>query len=233
MMMMLPVSKGLFAQASPGEIHGKILEKKDVPYPGNAIVWVEITGGVLKTGIDEQGRFILKPLDPGTYQLNVLIESDTFKISTPVIANEITRRDIDLSKPEFASTEIGPFDVIYFKDLIRVDNASMDYMDAKQLAHSPAKRDIKQIVATMGGGVRVTESGDAYVRGSRADAINYYIDGMRLRDGFKSPPSSAIASVAVFTGGVPAKYGDCTGGVVVVETKSYLNLYQEWLMTQE
>jgi len=38
--------------------------------------------------------------------------------------------------------------------------------------------------------------------------------------------------VAVYTGGVPAKYGDCTGGVVVIETKNYLSLYQEWLATQ-
>jgi outer membrane receptor protein involved in Fe transport len=38
-------------------------------------------------------------------------------------------------------------------------------------------------------------------------------------------PSSAIGSISVYTGGLPAKYGDTTGGVVVIETKSYMDLY--------
>jgi len=30
-----------------------------------------------------------------------------------------------------------------------------------------------------------------------------------------------IGNMTVYTGGVPAKYGDFTGGVVVIESKSY------------
>jgi hypothetical protein len=37
----------------------------------------------------------------------------------------------------------------------------------------------------------------------------------------------------VYTGGVPAKYGDTTGGVIVVETKSYLEEYNEKLRQEE
>jgi hypothetical protein len=234
MMVMLPAAKGLFAQAAPGEIRGRIFEKKDVAYPGNALVWVDVNGGTVKTQTDDEGRYILKPLDAGTYIVHVVVEADTFKLQSVVNPNEITKmKDMDLSSNEYKSKEIDGVDIVVYTDpLIRVEGASMEIVRAKELVHSPAKHDIKQIVASMTSGVKVTDNGDAYVRGSRADAINYYLDGMRLRDGFVSPPASALSSVSVYTGGVPAKYGDCTGGVVVMETKNYLSLYQEWLATQ-
>jgi hypothetical protein len=31
----------------------------------------------------------------------------------------------------------------------------------------------------------------------------------------------------VYAGGIPAKYGDAMGGVIVLETKSYFDLYRE------
>jgi hypothetical protein len=36
----------------------------------------------------------------------------------------------------------------------------------------------------------------------------------------------------VFTGGLPAKYGDTMGGAIVVETKGYFELYRSWLAAQ-
>jgi outer membrane receptor protein involved in Fe transport len=41
-------------------------------------------------------------------------------------------------------------------------------------------------------------------------------------------PGSSIGGVTVYTGGIPAKYGDTTGGVIILETKSYFDLYREW-----
>jgi hypothetical protein len=35
--------------------------------------------------------------------------------------------------------------------------------------------------------------------------------------------------MSIYTGGLPAKYGDTTGGVIVIETKSYLEDYYEKL----
>ena len=40
-------------------------------------------------------------------------------------------------------------------------------------------------------------------------------------------PPDAINSMTVYTGGLPARYGDVTGGVVAIETKSYFDLYQQ------
>lgn len=236
-MLMFPAVNTAFAQQSPGEIHGKILDN-GIGVLG-AMVWVNASGGAIKTMVDEEGNgsFILKPLEPGTYIMYIKNELDTFSQEVVVSPGTITRMGAsDLSSPEFVAQKgkrMDEVEIVHWKrPLICAECGSMEIIDKKALEHSPAKRDIKQIVATVGG-ITISQNGDAYVRGSRADAINYYIDGMRLpATGFRTPPSTAIASVQVYTGGVPAKYGDCTGGVVAIETQSYFNLYNEWVAQQ-
>jgi hypothetical protein len=51
---------------------------------------------------------------------------------------------------------------------------------------------------------------------------------MKIRDNSLTIPSSGISSLSVYTGGMPAKYGDTTGGVIVIQTKNYLQeLYKK------
>ncbi len=54
------------------------------------------------------------------------------------------------------------------------------------------------------------------IRGSRMDASSYYVDGVRVRG--IDVPNSMIGTVQVITGGIPANYGDVTGGVILVTT---------------
>jgi outer membrane receptor protein involved in Fe transport len=55
----------------------------------------------------------------------------------------------------------------------------------------------------------------------------YFVDGMKVGSALSGVPNDAINSLSVYTGGLPAKYGDVTGGVVAIETKSYFDLYQQ------
>ena len=61
----------------------------------------------------------------------------------------------------------------------------------------------------------------------RNSGVVYYVDGVKQRDSDYKIPSTAVASIMVYMGDVPAKYGDFDGGVVVVETKSYFDLEAE------
>ena len=69
-------------------------------------------------------------------------------------------------------------------------------------------------------------SDDLYFKGARADAMVYFVDGVKMSS-LKGVPPDAINSISVYTGGVPAKYGDFTGGVIAIETKTYFDLYQQ------
>ena len=55
---------------------------------------------------------------------------------------------------------------------------------------------------------------------------------MKIYGQFTNLPSSGVGSISVYTGGVPAKYGDTTSGVIVVESKNYFDLYNQWKYSQ-
>jgi hypothetical protein len=55
----------------------------------------------------------------------------------------------------------------------------------------------------------------------------FMLDGVKGNE-MMNVPSCAIGRMMVYTGGIPAKYGDTLGGVVVMETKSYFDLYRAW-----
>jgi len=81
-------------------------------------------------------------------------------------------------------------------------------------------RSVSGIAGTIGG-VNLNEVGqDMYIRGARSDANAYYIDGIRVTD-FYGIPKMSIGSVRVITGGIPASYGDLTGGVISIETNGF------------
>ena len=101
---------------------------------------------------------------------------------------------------------------------------------AKELKNMPSANggDIKKIVSSLTSDIKVSPSGDElYFRGSRSGAVVYFIDGVKIRENVPNIPSSGIGSIAVYSGGVPAKYGDSTGGYIIIETKSYLEDYYE------
>lgn len=75
------------------------------------------------------------------------------------------------------------------------------------------------------GGITHTVDG-LQLRGARTDAGYYYIDGVKVR-GNAAIPHSSIQQITVYTGGLPANFGDATGGIVSVETKSYESIRAE------
>jgi hypothetical protein len=67
----------------------------------------------------------------------------------------------------------------------------------------------------------ITEvDGQYFVKGSRQGSLSYYIDGCKIM-GTPNIPLCGLQTFRTMTGYVPARYGDSTGGVVVIDTRSY------------
>ncbi|MGD1981324.1 MAG: TonB-dependent receptor plug domain-containing protein, partial [Flavobacteriales bacterium] len=79
-------------------------------------------------------------------------------------------------------------------------------------------RNLSQIVGTTAGVFQQDGSGSFNVRGSRSSTNVIFIDGVKVR-GDVNLPRDAILQTEVITGGVPAQYGDVTGGVISTTTK--------------
>jgi len=70
-----------------------------------------------------------------------------------------------------------------------------------------------------------------YVRGTRSNNVICYVDGVK-QNNTPNLPRVAVHSMSFYLGGVPAKYGDTTSGVISVSTTGYFNLYYDWKSKQ-
>jgi hypothetical protein len=99
-------------------------------------------------------------------------------------------------------------------------------MNYKDISKSASKFSVKGMVTSMTSEVRQSEDGELMFKGARKGDMLYILDGMKARE-MGQLPSCAIGNISVYTGGLPAKYGDTLGGVIVLETKSYFDLLRE------
>lgn len=78
-------------------------------------------------------------------------------------------------------------------------------------------------IVKLNSGVNVNENNEISIRGSRPTATRIMVDGVYSN---VTVPTTSIKYVKVYTGGIPAKYGDTSGGVIVIETKGYFDSYK-------
>jgi len=219
------IGLGAFAQDNSGIIKGQLIDsltREAVPF---AHVHVMVNGSAMGSVTDFDGKFTIKPVPSGEYVLkcsstgystkkikNVKVKSDQF-----TLLGDITM---------FEGLMIDEFTVEAPVRLIDQGDGVVSIISGKEMGRLAVKTDINQVIGVMAPGVKVSEDGQQiYFRGSRNGNVIYLVDGVKIRGGKPVLPSSGIKSLAVYTGGMPAKYGDTTGGVVVVETKSYFDMY--------
>ncbi|NEN21949.1 TonB-dependent receptor plug domain-containing protein [Cryomorpha ignava] len=218
---------GIFAVKAQnyGEIHGRILDHATGEPILFATVSTEYGGKLIGTTTDDEGRFKLKPLQPGTYAVQV----SYLGYNPRNIENiEVTSGKIYFLGSVNISTnnELVEFEVVGHK-LIDVDEPNTLVIKAAELKHNAMIKSPAKLIGSITPELKTDENGQFIVRGSRAGTSATYVDGMRLTGGLGNFPGSSIKSISVYTGGIPAKYGDITGGVVVIETKSYFDYFYD------
>ena len=210
----------LHAQVGSGSLKGKILDKKSgEPLPFVNVV-IENRGSQVSGGAtDFDGMYFIKPLDPGTYDVVVsYVGYQPYKQTGVVInSNKITFLDISLNQ----GVELKEFEVVqYVVPLIDRDGgASGGTVTRDQIAKMPG-RSANSIATTVAGTSDAGTGGGISIRGARSENTYYYIDGVKVPAGAGTGlPKSAIEEVQVITGGVPANYGDVTGGLINITTR--------------
>ena len=212
----LLASAGLYAQV--GTLNGTVIDastNEPVPF---ANVSIEENGNVVTGGMtDFDGRFSIKPIKAGKYDVSAsYIGYGTVKYSNvQITAGQITFQNFKL-KPE--AEMLAEVEVIEYKvPLIQKDQTqSGGTMTSEDISRMTARS--ADAVASTVGGVYSENGSVGSIRGSRSEDVVYYVDGVKVR-GSSSVPKSAIEQVSVITGGVPAQYGDATGGIISLTTK--------------
>ncbi len=203
--------------AQTGEIKGKVTEpggKEPVPFASVAAL---INGNEVRATVtDIDGNYTLKPLNPGKYDIKVTSVGfqPSLKNGVTVSIDKISFVNIEMAK----GVDLKQVDVTeYVIPLIDPGTtARTQSFDKEQIMAQPT-RDVNSVVS-QAAGVYQNSDGELNVRGSRDDATTYIVDGIKVRGG-AGIAQRGIEQITVITGGIPAQYGDVTGGVISVTTR--------------
>jgi outer membrane receptor protein involved in Fe transport len=220
--LLLFANVAIFAQS--GALKGKVLDKKSKEPVPFANIIVE-NNGTMAGGAtsDINGEYTIKPLNPGKYDIKA-----TFVGYKPVLIRGFVVRaeKVEFQNIEMESTaiEMTTFEVIDYKvPLISKDNTTTGAsITSEEISKMPI-RSTTAVAATVGG-VFSRDGEVGSMRGQREEGNVTFIDGIRVR-GLSGLPESAIEQVSVFLGGIPAQYGDATGGIINVTTKGPSRLF--------
>ena len=207
-----------------GEIHGQVMDAETgdpVPF---ANVYIKAGDHIVRgTTSDFDGYFRLNPVPVGTHTVSVSFTGyGTMDfVNVQVDADKITFvRNINLDK----GYNLPPAIVICTKDILDIDDPSkktMDMMVVKKMANSS---NFSGILTAMSSDIYASEDQkQIHFRGSRANDAIYIVDGVKMVNSSAMIPTRGIGNMTVYSGGVPAKYGDFTGGVIIVESEGYFS----------
>lgn len=218
----------VFGQGALGEVIGTVISKKSNSPLYNAKVVTVSNGTVYGAKTDPDGRFRISAIPSGKYYFSITYQGDTLSniladVSPDGIENigEIVFE----SKVLVLKTAQATYDSKQLR--LKYGVTPEIKMDYEQIKRSPVKFDQTQMIASMSSEIKVADDGQLMFRGSRKGDMIYMMDGVKMT-GIVNVPSASIGSMSVYTGGIPAKYGDTTGGVVVMESLSYFDLYRAW-----
>ena len=176
--------------------------------------------GVLITGTetDLDGNYSFSNIDPGTYDVEVSYTGyQTQRVEAiKVLAGRANMADVKLGTGGGVLLE----EIVvksYKAPLVEQDNTTQGRVLTSEDIKSLPTRNINALAATAAGLSSADEGDKPAIRGSRDNATDYYVDGIRVQGDLI--PESEIDQLEVITGGVQAQYGDVTGGVISITTK--------------
>lgn len=221
-LILLTASSSIFAQVGSGSLKGKLTDAAT----GEPLPFVNIVlqnGGAQVAGgaTDFDGAYNIKPIPPGTYDVLVsYVGYNAKQISgVKVTSEKITFLNISLE----SGIKLTEFEVVEYEvPLIDKDGGSSGGTVSREEISKMPGRSATSIASTVGG-VQDT-GGGVSIRGARQGNTFYYIDGIKIR-GNTNLPKAAIEEVTVMTGGIPASYGDATGGIISITTRGATRQY--------
>jgi hypothetical protein len=155
---------------------------------------------------------------------NKLNYPETFYLLKPKLEEETKPGATPLTAKEKEKMLTETVVKIYKKPLIEKDGGPSGGTVTKEEIQAMAARGISNIVQTQAGVTTNEGSGGMSIRGSDEGSSYTYIDNVKVRGGLNLP-KGALEEVSVMTGGIPANYGDATGGIISVTTRGPSSKY--------
>ncbi|HLX13372.1 MAG TPA: carboxypeptidase regulatory-like domain-containing protein, partial [Bacteroidota bacterium] len=245
-LVLIAISAAAFAGNS-GKIVGKVVDEKNQPIIG-AIIQVLGTQRGASTDID--GKYEIIGVAVGSYSVRASgLDYDT------VTATDVKVNDNQTTPQNFKLTTggVGLKEVLVTADAKLVNNLSTtgtQTVTSKTIDAIPNVKNVQDVLALQAGVVK--SGGSVFLRGGRANEVQYLVDGVPTNDivnntsiysnansqianlqasginastGGLTVSASAIQSVSVQSSGFDADYGNAQSGIVSITTKSGADSY--------
>lgn len=219
-----------------GKLAGVVTDKSSgQPIPGAAVSIVGTTWGALT---DEEGRFVILNIPPGTYILRAAIVGYTpVEVSNVGVSVDLTTvQDFSVGSE---AVELGTVSVTAERPMVQQDRtSSMRIVGAEAVQNMPT-RGYQDVVGLQAGSVRFADNvgvrqrggrenstaGTINIRGGRSSEVAYYVDGFSQQDpltGLSTTQinNNSIQEISIVSGGFNAEYGLIMSGAVNVSTRA-------------
>ena len=170
------------------------------------------------TTTDLSGNYFFSNIDPGTYTIEVNYTGypPTRLASVTVLPGRTNVADVEVSNAGGVNLETVVV-TDYQVPLIEPDNTTSGQTITSEEIRRLPTRNINQLASITAGAASADEGDAVTIRGSRSNATDYYLDGVRVQGPL--PVESEIEQLQVITGGLEARYGDVTGGIISITSK--------------
>ena len=207
------------AFAQTGKLAGKLVDKTTREPIAFGTVVVKLNGtqkGHSMTDIN--GNYSISPLTPGSYTVEAPYVGYNTAVITGVQVTVDKTTNLNVELAPSSTTEIGVVDVIAYREPLIGPEKVGETISQEEIRKMPT-REVATMAATTAG-VQSSDDGKALsVKGTRTNGTVYYVNGVKQLVE-PSLPANAISQMTVLTGGIPAQYGDATGGIINITTSS-------------
>ena len=218
-LLFVSIAGAAFGQA--GEISGTVYDEKKEPIIG-AVVQV-FQAGVQRGGdvTNEDGKYSVKPLSPAQdYEVRVKytgykeIQLRNIRVTAGVTTYH--NFNMEVSAKELAEVVVKEYTVPLIN---KGEPGTTTTFTSKEIEKLPTRA--TNDMASLAGGAYQSKAGATVsIAGARSNGTLYIVDGVQVNGvaGTNFPPGS-IDQISVITSGIPARYGDASGGVISITTK--------------
>ncbi|MBL4586021.1 MAG: TonB-dependent receptor, partial [Flavobacteriales bacterium] len=206
------------AQIGTGGVYGTIVDDKGEGVPFANVAILDAGQPLTGTTTNIDGKYKIKSIKPSN---NYTIRASYVGLNTQEQTGVIIKaeQNIEVKFKLTAGEGIRLGEVVkieYIVPLIEKDASAKTTITGAAIEKMPS-RGAAAAVTTVAG-VQDNDGAIGSIGGTRTGATDTYIDGVKVR-GSASLPQAAYEQVTVLTGGIPAQYGDITGGVISITTK--------------
>ncbi len=210
----------MILSAQTGKISGRVTDKETGEPLVAANVVIEGTSRGASTNVNGEFVILSVPIGKVTLICKYVGYNPQTISGILVRSNETTTKDFQLTSD---AVKIEAKEVVAERPLVNTNQTNNAAVITQDEIENMPVRGVESIVALQAGIVQ--QGGTIYVRGSRADAVGYVVDGTNVNNPLTGGRSltvihNAIAEVNFQAGGYSAEFGGANAGLISTTTRT-------------